>query len=117
MVWLKRAVVSVFQRGSRSTMDTLDPADQPLPAIRRDFRWPIGRRRQTTTPHSRSSNRLKQEIARPPQSSQYHLTFHSECDSNIFLVSSSICTEVSVGLGLRNVHRDIPALQFIDTRV
>src|SRR6266571_5206806 len=32
-----------------------------------DFRWPRSRRRQTTPPHSRSSNRLKQETARPSQ--------------------------------------------------
>src|SRR6267142_3897785 len=31
-----------------------------------DFRWPRSRRRQTTPPHSRSSNRLKQETARQP---------------------------------------------------
>src|ERR1700756_802992 len=31
------------------------------------FRWPRSRRRQTTPPHSRSSNRLRQETARPPQ--------------------------------------------------
>ena len=35
-----------------------------------DFRWPRSRRRQTTPPHSRSSNRLKQETARPSQSPQ-----------------------------------------------
>jgi hypothetical protein len=29
-------------------MDTLVPADQPLPAIRRDFRWPRSCHRQTT---------------------------------------------------------------------
>src|SRR6202453_1775542 len=33
----------------------------------REFRWPRSRRRQTTLPHSRSSNRLKPETARPPQ--------------------------------------------------
>src|ERR1700732_286372 len=32
-----------------------------------DFRWPRSRRRQPTPPHSRSSNRLKQETARPSQ--------------------------------------------------
>jgi hypothetical protein len=32
-----------------------------------DFRWPRSRRRQTPPPHSRSSNRLKQETARPSQ--------------------------------------------------
>src|SRR5271169_4557422 len=32
-----------------------------------DFRWPRSRRRQTTPPHSRSSNRLKQETPRPTQ--------------------------------------------------
>src|SRR6185437_5947086 len=31
------------------------------------FRWPRGRRRRTTPPHSRSSNRLKRETPRPPQ--------------------------------------------------
>src|SRR3984885_13546396 len=32
-----------------------------------DFRWPRSRRRQPTPPHSPTSNRLKQETARPPQ--------------------------------------------------
>ena len=30
---------------------TLDCRSEPLPAIRRDFRWPRGRRRQTAPPH------------------------------------------------------------------
>ena len=45
----------------------------PRPA---DFRWPRSRRRQTTPPHSRSSNRLKQETARPsrfPQIGRAHV--------------------------------------------
>ena len=41
--------------------------DHALTEIRR-FRLPRRRRRQTTPPHSRSSNRLKQETARPSQS-------------------------------------------------
>ena len=36
-------------------------------AVSADFRWPRSRRRRTTPPHSRSSNRLKQETARPSQ--------------------------------------------------
>jgi hypothetical protein len=35
-----------------------------------DFRWPRSRRRQPNPLHSRSSTRLKQETARPPQSPQ-----------------------------------------------
>src|ERR1700679_1712934 len=62
-----RAAGPTVRRGGRSGTETLVPAVQPLPAIRREFRWPRGRRRQTTPPHSRSWNRLKQETARPPR--------------------------------------------------
>ena len=34
---------------------------------RREFRWPRSRRRQPSPSHSRSSNRLKPETARPPR--------------------------------------------------
>src|SRR6185437_471015 len=62
-----RAAGPTVQRGSHSTMDTLVPAEQPHPAIRREFRWPRSRRRLPSPPHSRSSTRLKQETPRPPQ--------------------------------------------------
>src|SRR5580692_9741349 len=54
--------------------------------IPRPFRWPTSRRRQTTPPHSRSSNRLKQETARPPQFPQ---------DDPSFPVGSRIRTSAS----------------------
>src|ERR1700723_2519865 len=39
------------------------------------FRWPRSRRRQPTPPHSRSSNRLKQETARPSRLPQVDPSF------------------------------------------
>src|SRR6267378_5479406 len=39
------------------------------------FRWPTSRRRRTTPPRSRSSNRLKQETARPSRFPQVDPSF------------------------------------------
>src|SRR5580698_5292829 len=40
-----------------------------------DFRWPRSRRRHSTPPRSRSSNRRKQETARPPRFPQVDPSF------------------------------------------
>jgi hypothetical protein len=64
-----------------------------------DFRWPRSRRRQPTPPHSPTSNRLKQEIARPPQFPQDDPSSPRGIrDSNISLVSLSIRWESGVSI-------------------
>jgi hypothetical protein len=54
-----------------------------------DIRWPRSRRRRTTPPHSRSSNRLKQETARPQQFPQDDPSFPA--GSRIRTSASSPC--------------------------
>src|ERR1700734_1747740 len=76
---------------------------------------PRSRRRRTTPPHSRSSNRLKQETARPPQFPQDDPSSPRIRDPNISLESLGI---PSVDLPrAQPIHPDIPALQFVETRV
>src|ERR1700688_1208597 len=65
-----------------------------------DFRWPRGRRRQTTPPHSRSSNRLKQETARPSQFPQDDPSFPA--GSGIRASPSSPCRVADVFVDITN---------------
>src|SRR3546814_7963784 len=62
-----------------------------LPAIRREFRWPRSRRRRPIPPHSRSSNRLKQETARPPQFPQRSEEHTSELQSLMRISYAVFC--------------------------
>jgi hypothetical protein len=90
--------------------------DPALTEIRR-FRLPRSRR-QTIPPHSRSSNRLKQETARPSQFPQDDPSFPADHGfenlPRLLVESLGIrCVDPSRA---QHVHPDIPALQFVEPR-
>jgi hypothetical protein len=77
-----RAIASLKWNGLHSPALPQDfyaePGRAGFHALRRVFRWPTSRRRRTAPPHSRNSNRRKQETPRPSRFPQVDPSFPAE---------------------------------------